>query len=93
MARTDKGARLLGLSLNILGFKEKRTRDIFRDTTIFSPPIGWTRRNYLKLLDDNPEIAKACLHGSVTFDDKNKQLVKTYNSLSKEPNRDYVKLG
>ena len=89
-----KGARLLGLSLSVVGFRDKRTRDIFRDTTIFAAPVvGWTRRNFFpKLLDYNPDIAKACLHGSVTFDDKANQLVKTYNSLGKEPSRDFLKL-
>jgi hypothetical protein len=89
-----KGARLLGLSLSVLGFREKRTRDIFKDTTVFKAPIAaWTQRNFLKLLDYNPDIAKACLHGSVTFDDKSNRLVKTFNSLGKEPNRDYLQLA
>jgi hypothetical protein len=89
-----KGARLLGLCLNVLGFKGKRTRDIFKESTVLMPPVAaWAKRNYLRLVKDNPQVANACLHGNVTFEPDQKELVKTYpNELSNKPSKDVLQL-
>jgi len=89
-----KGAQILGLCLNVLGFGENRTRDNRRDeTALMSLIVTWTKRNYLRLVENHPKVAQACLHGSVTFDAENKQLVKEYaDETRKEPRRRYLKL-
>ena len=91
---TFKGGRILGLCLNVLGFGEKRTRDYRRDeTALMSVVVAWTKRNYLRLVEHHPKVAQACLHGAVTFDAENKQLVKEYaDETRKEPRRRYLKL-
>ena len=90
-----KGARILGLCLNVLGFSGKRTRDYRREQSVLAGPVvAWTKRNYLRLVEDHPNVANACLHGSIEFDAANHQLVKTYsgNQTLKEPKRVYLKL-
>lgn len=89
-----KGARILGLCLNVLGFGEARTRDSRREETALMPVVvAWTQRHYLRLVEHHPKVAQACLHGSITYDAENKRLVTTYlNETGKEPESRYLEL-
>jgi hypothetical protein len=50
--------------------------------------------NYLRFVEERPEVAKAVLIGSLTFDAGGKRLVKTYlKGLNKEAPREYLELG
>lgn len=54
---------------------------------------AWTRRSYLKLREDNCEVADACLIGGISFDEQGKRLMKTYfKGLNKEAPREYLEL-
>jgi hypothetical protein len=49
---------------------------------------------YLKLRNDNPDVAESVLTGSVSFDEQNKRLVMTYaKGLSREPSKEYLDLA
>ena len=55
--------------------------------------VNWTKRNYLWLREKNPDIADACLVGSISFDKNNRRLVKTYmKGLRREVPREYLDL-
>jgi hypothetical protein len=90
-----KGARILGLCLNVLGFSGKLARDYRREeSALGGPVVAWTKKNYLRLVEDHPNVARACLHGSIEYDAENRRLVKTYSGdqTVKEPKRVYLKL-
>ena len=89
-----EGGRILGMCLNVLGFEEKRTRDYRRGEAALTPVIvRWTKHNYLRLVEEHPKVARACLHGRITYDADNNQLVKTFSDeTSKEQTRSYLKL-
>lgn len=90
-----KGARILGLLLNVMGIKVSKGKDSYgRDYRSLAKAVhSWTRRNYLKLRDELPDVAEAVLIGSISFDEKNRRLVKTYfKGLSKEAPREYLEL-
>jgi hypothetical protein len=55
--------------------------------------LSWTRRRYLWLAKKNHKVAASTLRGSITFDERRKRLVKTYNNgLSLKPPREYLDL-
>ena len=89
-----KSARVLGICLNVLGLTiVKRSKYRREHAALKVSVLAWTQRNYLRLREENSEIADACLIGSITFDAEKSQLVKTYAKwLGHEPNRDYLPL-
>lgn len=90
-----KGARILGYCLNVMGIsqsvkKERIDRDYWPLRKVVTK---WTTKNYLRLRDDLPDVADEVLIGSITFDEANHRLVKTYiKGLSKEAPKDYLVL-
>lgn len=89
-----KSARYIGICLNVLGvkFPEKGTR---RDAefALQVSVISWVKKNYLILRKENSDIAEACLIGTITFDEKKNQLVKTYEKgISKESPQNRLQL-
>lgn len=90
-----KGARILGLLLNVMGTKVTTGRQGFgRNFRPLAKAVhAWTRRSYLKLRENLPDVADAVLIGSISFDEEGSRLVKTYiKGLSKEAPREYLKL-
>ena len=89
-----KGARILGFCLNIFGFREpKRGEHGNEFFSLRKAVISWTRRNYLWLKETNPEIAAHSLAGSITFDEGQSRLVKSYASMAgRDPAREYLEL-
>ena len=89
-----KGGRLLGMCLNVLGLDHQRTRDYRRESSgLMQVVVAWTKRNYLRLVEDHPKVAGVCLHGKVTFDPDSKQLIQTFSDETrKEPSRTHLKL-
>lgn len=90
-----KGARILGLLMNVMGTNVSTGRDGYgRDFRPLAKAVhAWTRRHYLKLRDDLPDVADAVLIGSISFDGVGGRLVKTYiKGLSKEAPRQYLEL-
>lgn len=74
-----KGAIYLGFCLNVLGLSEKR-HEIYnkRENPLRLAVLNWVRHNYCRMREESPKLADVCLHGSITFDDKNLEFVKTY---------------
>lgn len=60
-----KGARLLGICLNVLGLtlggKDGRDRQTY---PLHKAVLDWTQRNYLSIVRANPDIAAYCLSGA-----------------------------
>lgn len=91
-----KGARILGLLLNVIGMKVSKGKDgIDREyRPLARAVLAWTRANYLTLRDRLPDVAEAALIGSITFDADGRRLVKTYiQGLRKEAPKDYLYLA
>ncbi len=88
------GARVLAVCLNTMGFrldhkvhKPAATRALKRLVLI------WVRKNFLALHRDYPDVARACLGGTISFDQENSRLIKTYRgSLGNEPIREFLEL-
>jgi hypothetical protein len=90
-----KSSRALGFCLNVLGPVFKKDAHILKETNaLHKAVLAWTKKNYLKLNEVQPEVAEACLIGSITFDSEGRRIVKTYlKGLEKEPPKDYLELA
>jgi hypothetical protein len=89
-----KSARILGFCLNVMGFNAKGAGDFGRsERGLQKLVITWTKKNYLRVHRDYPDVAKACLMGGVAFDEQGSRLVKTYaKGIEREPDRAYLTL-
>lgn len=90
-----KNAAILGLLLNLIGFiRPTPKRNNEREYWPLAKTVNsLAKRNYMKLRKDLPDVADAVLIGSVTFDEGNRRLVKTFaKGLEKEPARRYLDL-
>jgi len=87
------GARLLGYCLYVMGLAV-RDRNYERDyLALHRVLLAWAKRNYRRLYDTYPEVAEACLVGSLSFEVRENRLVKTYAKfLSREVPREYLEL-
>jgi hypothetical protein len=89
-----KGARILGMCLNVMGLdlsREVHRPKEYRDLKKFV--LCWTRKNYLRMLNDLPEVAAACLMGTITYDPENRRIVKTYSKgLSRVAPQEFLDL-
>ncbi len=82
-------ARILGVCMNIMGFRldhavfrPKGTRALKRAV------VGWCRQNFMRLWNEHPEMARACLLGNVSFDHKKRRLTKRYASSFGRPGQE-----
>jgi len=88
-----KGARILGFCLNVLGLSVGEKEINERCYPLRKAVLNWTRKNYLAIVEENPDIAEYCLSGGVTFDSENRRLVKTYmRGTNREAPREYLNL-
>jgi hypothetical protein len=89
-----KLARILGLCLNVMGLKIGDKKGYgSEEFPLRKTVLNWTKKNYLKLVEAQPEVAAACLAGGVTFDAKNDRLIKTYfKGLQLEEPKEYLEL-
>ena len=78
------GARYLGFCLHVLGLTAGNRRQSLNreDYALRICVISWTKKNYKMLLSEHPNVAKACLQGSVTYDPEKHQLTKTFNDAT-----------
>jgi len=75
------GAHILGFCLNVLGLtakSERSSREKDEDALRICA-VRWVKTNYMRLIENNPEVAKACIQGSISYDAAAKRLVKTYS--------------
>ncbi|MBY5819286.1 hypothetical protein HFN60_27210 [Rhizobium leguminosarum] len=91
-----KGARALGFCLLVLGLSPIERRRGYRkeDSPLQALAARWASKNYARLLNDHPEVAAACLMGSVTYDNVGQRFVKTFaDHTRKEPQKEYLKVA
>ncbi|MEE8114258.1 MAG: hypothetical protein V3T23_07870 [Nitrososphaerales archaeon] len=89
-----KSSRILGFCLNVMGFAIKKKRGYgSEEYPLQKAVLAWTRKNYLRLRSIQPEVAQSCLIGSISFDEQDTRLVKTYiKGLSLEAPKEYLEL-
>jgi hypothetical protein len=89
-----RSSRILGLCLNVMGFGPLRRGGIDKSYFALTKALrAWTKKHYMVLRQVQPDVAASCLVGSITFDEANRRLVKTYiKGLSLEPPKEYLEL-
>lgn len=89
-----KGARVILVCLNVMGFRmDHAVHKPKEDRALKRALLKWIRQNYLKLLKEYPDVARACTGASLSFDPEEKVFIKTYGAfLGKEPNQDIFQL-
>jgi hypothetical protein len=80
------GARYLGFCLHVCGLTPgNRHQNLQRkDYALRVCVINWTKKNYKTLLADHPKVARACLHGTITYDPDKHRLVKTFHNATRK---------
>jgi hypothetical protein len=87
-----KGARVISVCLNVMGLslddkvhRPAETRGLKRYV------LTWVKKHYLQVQADLPDVARAFLSGTISFDEGSRRLVKTYSGgLSREPHKEYL---
>ena len=90
-----KGSRILGLCLNVFGMKRSQKKNsIWRNSYPLVDAVhAWTRKNYLWLRQENPDVADSVLIGSVSFDEHGNRLVKSdLKGLNREVPKSFLDL-
>ena len=90
-----KSSRILGFCLNVMGLKIIEKRGYNRDYySLQKVVLNWTKNNYLHLKSIQPDVAKSCLIGSLSFDEQGNRLVFTYaRGLELEAPKAYLELN
>ena len=90
-----KSAKILGICLNVMGMKTGPKKLYGReDYALRRAVLAWTKNNYLRLKDIQPDVARSCLIGSISFDVKGARLIKTYmKGLNLEAPKEYLELN
>ena len=74
-----KSARVLGFCLNIFSLRLGDRRGYDRESyALRKVVLEWTKRRYLAIHMELPDVAAAALMDTITFDKKNGRLVKAY---------------
>lgn len=89
-----KSARILGLCLNVMGLHVgNKTGFGSEEYALRKVILAWTKKNFLTLYARLPDVAEAAIMGSITFDEENNRLVKTYlKGLSREAPKEFLDL-
>lgn len=89
-----KSARLLGICLNVMGFRVGDHKGYGREEyPLRRAVLAWTKKHYMNIRTELPDVADAVLMGSITFDETEGQLVKTYTKgLNREAPKDILEL-
>jgi hypothetical protein len=91
----QKGSSVLGFCLNVIGMEEGKSKEDFRrDAYALAKVVhSWARKHYLSMRQENPDVADSVLIGSISFDEANSRLVKTYaKGLNREAPKTYLDL-
>jgi len=90
-----KAARILAICLNVMGpVVRDKTYNIDRSyRALHVAAVSWLKKNYLDLIDKQPDVAKACIIGSIFYDEDNKKIIKSYRKgLRLEEPQKYLQL-
>jgi hypothetical protein len=86
-----KSIKILGFCLNVMGLKMSYNDKTFK--ALQKSVLSWTQKNYLKIREQNIDVVESGLMGTISFDEKEKRLVKTYaKGLNSEAQKDYLEL-
>jgi hypothetical protein len=86
-----KSIKILGFCLNVMGLKMSYDYKTFK--ALKKSVLSWTQKNYLKIRKQNIDVVESGLMGTISFDEKEKRLVKTYTKgLNSEAQKDYLEL-
>lgn len=90
-----KSSRILGFCLNVMSLKTPETRGAEREhAPLKKAMLSWTKKNYLRLRNIQPDVARSCLMGNISFDEQGNRLVATYaKGLAKEDSKIYLDLN
>ena len=89
-----KNAKILGYCLNVLGLQIHPGTYGREYRSLAKVVQAWAYCGYPKLRQTMPRVADAVLIGSITYDEQNNRLVKTYlQGLRDEPSREYLPLA
>jgi len=89
-----RSSKILAYCLNVMGLILRKEKISVSYYPLHYVIIDWTKKNYLKLLSIQPDVAKSCLLGWISFEADKSRLVKTYiKGLSLEEPKDYLKLN
>lgn len=90
-----RSAGVLAICLNVLGpVIHKRGTTIDREhRALHVAMIAWLKKNYLALRERQPNVANACIIGSITYEEDRKRLAKSYiKGLRLEEPKEYLEL-
>ncbi|MFT5718347.1 MAG: hypothetical protein ACI9T7_002554 [Oleiphilaceae bacterium] len=90
-----QAAGYLGFCLNVLGvIFTDRKHDLNNNSwPLKKVVINWTKKNFLRLHKEAPEVFERAVLGSITFCEKNNTLVKTYIKMpGREAHKEVMKL-
>lgn len=73
-----KGAKILGLCLNVLGLQPNVPPRDPHDRALQLVVLAWAKRNYVRLHAANPLVAAECLVDRITYEADGPRLVNTY---------------
>lgn len=80
------GASVLGMMLNVMSLGESVDKNDLGLAPFHRLLLFWTRRNFDRLYQMNPEIMEACLPDAISYDAKNFMVIKTFEKgLSRDP--------
>ncbi|MFM0263112.1 hypothetical protein [Paraburkholderia sediminicola] len=88
-----KGAKILAFCLNVMGISTKPDSNDRDSRPLKKAVLSWTKRHFASLYANNSRVGETCLVDSITYDEQNCRLVKTYPLLiDPEPRRVYFDL-
>lgn len=90
-----KSARILAICLNILGpvIHDRKTSYQEDQFALHKVIVSWLKKNYMTLRQRQPDVADACLIGSITYDAENERIAKSYiKGLNLEEPKEYLDL-
>jgi len=90
-----KGSRILGYCLNVLGMETGLSKQNYgRESYALAKAVhSWTRKHYLSMRQENPDVAESVLIGRISFDEAGSRLVTTYfKGLNREAPKSYLDL-
>jgi hypothetical protein len=89
-----KSAEILGICLNVMGFKYDKQYSTQKYYTLHKAIIRWVINNYSRLAIEYPDIAKECLQGNVNYDATVNQLIyRRIQGMKRIPRNDILQLN
>lgn len=88
-----KGARLLGIALNVLGLEDRGANFQKSARPLRKTVLAWTKKHYASLAAESPRVAASCLVDGMSYEAEGPRLIKTgIQILDREPWRQVLKL-